>query len=162
MIHMKKLISLCICMVISFSLFAQQSITLSDLWQKYSFYAGGIGGLRSMNDGKHYSASTKKTIDKYSYQTGEKVATLLDITTIEELEGFGGYAFNADETGAILQTETESIYRYSSRSVVWLANFSSGTAQKLRDEKVRYATYSPDGNRVAYVLDNNLFVYSIR
>ncbi|MGA0246701.1 MAG: S9 family peptidase [Schleiferiaceae bacterium] len=158
---MKKLISLCVCMVISFSLFAQQSITLSDLWQKYSFYAGGIGGLRSMNDGKHYSASTKKTIDKYSYQTGEKVATLLDITTIEELEGFGGYAFNADETGAILQTETESIYRYSSRSVVWLANFSSGTAQKLRDEKVRYATYSPDGNRVAYVLNNNLFVYNI-
>ena len=161
MIHMKKLISLCVCMVISFSLFAQQSITLSDLWQKYSFYAGGIGGLRSMNDGKHYSASTKKTIDKYSYQTGEKVATLLDITTIEELEGFGGYAFNADETGAILQTETESIYRYSSRSVVWLANFSFGTAQKLRDEKVRYATYSPDGNRVAYVLNNNLFVYNI-
>ena len=161
MIHMKKLISLCVCMVFSFSLFAQQSITLSDLWQKYSFYAGGIGGLRSMNDGKHYSASTKKTIDKYSYQTGEKVATLLDITTIEELEGFGGYAFNADETGAILQTETESIYRYSSRSVVWLANFSSGTAQKLRDEKVRYATYSPDGNRVAYVLNNNLFVYNI-
>ena len=161
MIHMKKLISLCVCLVISFSLFAQQSITLSDLWQKYSFYAGGIGGLRSMNDGKHYSASTKRTIDKYSYQTGEKVATLFDITTIEELKGFGGYAFNADETGAILQTETESIYRYSSRSVVWLANFSSGTAQKLRDEKVRYATYSPDGNRVAYVLDNNLFVYNI-
>ena len=161
MIHMKKLISLCVCLVISFSLFAQQSITLSDLWQKYSFYARGIGGLRSMNDGKHYSASTKKTIDKYSYQTGEKVATLLDITTIEELEGFGGYAFNADETGAILQTETESIYRYSSRSVVWLANLRFGTAQKLRDEKVRYATYSPDGNRVAYVLNNNLFVYNI-
>ena len=40
-----------------------------------------------MNDGKHYSASTKNTIDKYSYQTGEKVATLFDITTIEELKG---------------------------------------------------------------------------
>ncbi|MAZ95943.1 MAG: S9 family peptidase [Flavobacteriales bacterium] len=161
MIDMKKLITLGVCLVLSISSFAQQSITLSDLWQKYSFYAGGIGGLRSMNDGKHYSASTRKTIDKYSYQTGEKVATLLDVTSIEEIDGFGGYAFNANETGAILQTESESIYRYSSRSVIWLADFSLGTAQKLRNEKVRYATYSPNGKRVAYVLGNNLFVYSI-
>ena len=158
---MKKLFSISLCVALSFTAVAQQSITLSDLWQRYSFYAGGISGLRSMNDGAHYSATTQKTIDKYSYESGEKVATLFDIASVEGLNGFDGYSFNADETAALLETETESIYRYSSRSVVWLADFNSGTAKKLRDEQVRYATYSPDGQHVAYVLGNNLYAYDI-
>ena len=158
---MKKLFSISLCVALSFTAAAQQSITLSDLWQRYSFYAGGISGLRSMNDGAHYSATTQKTIDKYSYESGEKVATLFDIASVEGLNGFDGYSFNADETAALLETETVGIYRYSSRSVVWLADFNSGTAKKLRDEKVRYATYSPDGQHVAYVLGNNLYAYDI-
>ena len=158
---MKKLFSISLCVALSFTAVAQQSITLSDLWQRYSFYAGGISGLRSMNDGAHYSATTQKTIDKYSYESGEKVATLFDIASVEGLNGFDGYSFNADETAALLETETVGIYRYSSRSVVWLADFNSGTAKKLRDEKVRYATYSPDGQHVAYVLGNNLYAYDI-
>ena len=158
---MKKLFSISLCVALSFTAVAQQSITLSDLWQRYSFYAGGISGLRSMNDGAHYSATTQKTIDKYSYESGEKVATLFDIASVEGLNGFDGYSFNADETAALLETETVGIYRYSSRSVVWLADFNSGTAKKLRDEQVRYATYSPDGQHVAYVLGNNLYAYDI-
>ena len=158
---MKKLFSISLCVALSFTAVAQQSITLSDLWQRYSFYAGGISGLRSMNDGAHYSATTQKTIDKYSYESGEKVATLFDIASVEGLNGFDGYSFNADETAALLETETVGIYRYSSRSVVWLADFNAGTAKKLRDEQVRYATYSPDGQHVAYVLGNNLYAYDI-
>ena len=95
---MKKLFSISLCVALSFTAVAQQSITLSDLWQRYSFYAGGISGLRSMNDGAHYSATTQKTIDKYSYESGEKVDTLFDIASVEGLNGFDGYSFNADET----------------------------------------------------------------
>jgi len=43
-----------------------------------------------MNDGAHYSATTQKTIDKYSYESGEKVATLFDIASVEGLNGFDG------------------------------------------------------------------------
>ena len=115
---MKKLFFISLCVALSFTAAAQQSITLSDLWQRYSFYAGGISGLRSMNDGAHYSATTQKTIDKYSYESGEKVATLFDIASVEGLNGFDGYSFNADETAALLETETVGIFT-DTALVVW-------------------------------------------
>lgn len=62
---------------------------------------------------------------------------------------------------ALLETKTESIYRYSSRSVVWIADLERGSAKQLREEKVRYATFSPDGAYVAYVLDNDLYSYNV-
>ena len=72
------------------------------------------------------------------------------------------YTFSEDESWAILKTETTKIYRRSSRSVVWLVDLESHEARKLRPEKVRYATFSPDGAFVAYVLGNDLFVYDIK
>ncbi|MEY2964120.1 MAG: dipeptidyl aminopeptidase 4 [Bacteroidota bacterium] len=162
---MKRLFLFAFALLFSTASVAQQSIQLSDLWQRYAFYASGISGLRSMNDGQHYTAQGNGTIEKYSYATGELVEVLLDVKNLQledkPLEGFGSYSLSADENKALLETETESIYRYSARSVVYIADLSKGTAQMLRPEKVRYATFSPNGEYVAYVLDNNLFMYDI-
>lgn len=156
---MKKILSILLVVAFSCAAIAQQSIDLGALWQRYEFYAGGISGLRSMSDGQHYTAQGKGTIEQYSYSTGDQVATLFNAANTEGLEGFGGYSLSDNEQFALLETETESIYRYSSRSVVWVADLSTGQATKLRDEKVRYATFSPDAQSIAYVLDNNLYVY---
>ena len=91
-------------MLLSFGSIAQQSIDLSTLWQRYAFYAGGISGLRSMNDSKHYTAQGEGTIEKYSYVTGEKVATLLDVNLLvqeeesEEIWFFESYTLSNDES----------------------------------------------------------------
>ena len=57
---MKKTFILLTAMLVSFGSIAQQSIDLGTLWQRYAFYAGGISGLRSMNDSKHYTAQAKE------------------------------------------------------------------------------------------------------
>ena len=106
-------------MLVSFGSIAQQSIDLSTLWQRYAFYASGISGLRSMNDSKHYTAQGKGTIEKYSYVTGDKVATLLDVNfLVQEEEGvpnFDSYSLSDDEQWVLLETETDQIYRRSSK-----------------------------------------------
>ena len=40
-------------------------------------------------------------------------------------------------------------------------DITSRKLTKLSDDKVMYATFSPDGSQVAYVKDNNLFLKDI-
>jgi dipeptidyl-peptidase-4 len=163
---MRKTLLLGAIFALSITTLAQESITLNALWQRYEFYAGGISGLRSMNDGVHYTTQGKGTIEQYSYETGKQVGIVLDVKALSseasEVPVFDAYALSDDENWAILKTETTKLYRRSSTSVVWLVDLKSHNARKLRPEKVRSATFSPNGAYVAYVLDNNLFVYDIQ
>ena len=162
---MKKTFILLAAMLLSFGSIAQQSIDLSTLWQRYAFYAGGISGLRSMSDSEHYTAQGDGTLEKYNYLSGEKVALLLDVNALISEEAsvpaFDSYDLSKDEQWALLETETDQIYRRSSKSVVWVVNLQSQQATKIRPEKISNATFSPDANYVAYVYDNNLYIYDI-
>ena len=56
---------------------------------------------------------------KYSYVTGEKVATLLDVNLLVQEEDRGNlesYTLSNDEQWALLETETDQIYRRSSKA----------------------------------------------
>jgi len=61
----------------------------------------------------------------------------------------------------LLKKGTEQIYRRSSKSFVYLFDVATGKAIKLENEKVLHPSFSPDGTKVAYVKDNNLYVYDI-
>lgn len=61
----------------------------------------------------------------------------------------------------LIRTGVESIYRHSSKAITWLYDTASGNVVKLAAEKVLHPTLSPDGSRVAYVKDNNLYMYEI-
>lgn len=126
---MNKILTALLSIAFSLAALAQQSIDLGALWQRYEFYAGGISGLRSMNDGAHYTALGKNTIDKFSYESGELVTTLFDANSSEELDAFSGYSLSDNELTALLETETESIYRRSTRSEVWVADLISGLSK---------------------------------
>ena len=104
---MKKTLLLGAIFALTLNTLAQESITLNALWQRYEFYAGGISGLRSMNDGVHYTTQGKGTIEQYSYETGEQVGILLDVKALKseasEVPAFDAYTFSEDESWAILK-----------------------------------------------------------
>ena len=58
----------------------------------------------------------------------------------------------------LFSNETEKIYRYSSKSIYHIYNLKTKKLDKLSDDKVMYADFSPSGDKVAYVNSNNLFV----
>ena len=66
-----------------------------------------------------------------------------------------------DEKKLLLATETESIYRYSKKSVYYVYNIHTDKLKMLHKDKLMYATFSPDGEKVAYVRANNLYIYDI-
>ena len=163
---MKKILIICFSLVFITPIFSQKrDITLDDLWKNYAFYPKSMGGFNSMNDGEHYSTIEKtedgQEIIKYRFKNGKKVRTLFKSTDFE-IPKIGKYTFSKNEKQLLLATETKSIYRYSSKSVYYIYNIHNDKISKLSDKKVMYATFSPQGNKVAYVLDNNLFIKNIK
>ena len=69
-----------------------------------------------------------------------------------------GYTFSDDESKIIIKTETEAIYRRSTRAnfYVWDKNNKTLTTVEPAG-KQRYATLSSDNEKVAFVRGNDLY-----
>jgi len=143
-----------------------QKITLEDIFEKETFQAQSVKGLRSMNDGIHYTTLENNTkVVKYSYQTGEEVEVLFDITKVKNapISSFTAYEFSDDETKLLLTTEKKSIYRRSFTAEYYVWNAVTEEFSQLSDKGAQQlATFSPDGMYVAYVRDNNIFIKNLK
>ena len=138
----------------------KKEVTLENIWKNYDFYPKSVNGFKSMKNGNYYSKLDKKgddsQINKYSFSTGQKILTLVDSKNIEI--DINNYTFSKDEKKILFSNETEKIYRYSSKSIYHIYNLKTKKLDKLSDDKVMYADFSPSGDKVAYVNSNNLFV----
>ena len=142
----------------------KKEITLEDIFKNGSFATKGIGTIRWMNDGRYYSAREeqdgKTMLVRKDITTGETVETL--VTSDELGFGFSDYTFSEDEQRVMFSTETEKIYRRSSKSVFHVYDLKSKQLQTLaKGAKVLYASFSPNGDKAAYVRDNNLYMVDL-
>ena len=141
-----------------------QNITLEDIWTKRTFSPRGIGGIRSMADGEHYLSMTRTGIAKYNYATGEKVADIClfggpdQRKKAKPLPPMEGYEMSADEQKILLSSGFEPLYRHSGVSDYYVYDVQDRTFTKISTNgKQRLTTLSPDGTKVAFVRDNNLY-----
>ena len=142
-----------------------QNITLEDLFIKRTFRQSIISGLESLNDGMNYTVIENGTqIVKYNYKTGLKSGTILDISELknDSLKLLGGYTFSNDESRLLLMTDSKPIYRRSFTARYFVYNIAKKELAKLSEGRQQLATFSPDGERVAFVRDRNLFIKSLR
>lgn len=148
-------------------LFAQNSITLEDIWQKGTFNSKGVPGFHFQKDGIHFTRSTGTLIEQYDLRDGNKTGVLFDAKKISApatgwKQTFDGYSWSEDESKLLLKTNTESIYRRSSESDFYIFQRSNEQLIKLYSGKPqRDALFSPDASKVAYVVENNLFYFDI-
>ncbi|OJJ21448.1 S9 family peptidase [marine bacterium AO1-C] len=133
-------------------------VSVNDIWQ-YKFYARGVRGVNWMKDGRYYTTSRNNQIKKYDIKTRKAVATLFDGSSIR----FNSYALSSKEDKLLLATKTESIYRRSSKSFYYVYDIKTKSLNKLSNApgKQMHATFSPDGNKVAFVRDNNMYVVDL-
>ena len=163
---MRILISILIIWLTTHFAAAQKQVTLEDLFQKATFSQGSVQGLRPVKDGNHYTVMEDGSrIVKFSYQTGQRVSVVFDVTKVEKapIQRFSNYEFSSDETKILLTTDIEPIYRRSFTASYYVWNSVTEELLPLSDKgKQQAATFSPDGERVAYVRSNNLFIKSLR
>lgn len=161
------LVGLCISLVSNAQ--ERQKITLADIYEKNTFSINAVRGFRWMQNGDYYTSLQKNSntnthdILEYSVKTGEVVDTLVHGAGLS-LEGetnpiaIDSYEFNQSESMILFTTESEKIYRRSSKAVYYVYYLESGKLLLLDEgDKQSYATISPDGNKVAFVRDNNIF-----
>jgi dipeptidyl-peptidase-4 len=139
------------------------------IWYSATFRSEGVFGIRSMADGVHYTSleytEEGNAVVKYAYRTGEAVDTLAKSVDIYGGKGrIDGYQFSADEQQLLVSSDHEGIYRHSYTANYHVYRIGSGEAGRplLSDgTPVRLATFSPAGDKVAYVRDNDLWVVNL-
>ena len=140
-----------------------QNISLEDIWNG-TFRTQRMDALHSMKNGQQYSVldydrvSKSTTIDVYDYKTLSKVKTLVNSSDIEAIPYFTDYTFSADESKIILATDVESIFRRSTLGHFYVYNTNDASVTLIAEDKIQEPTFSPDATKVAYGLNNNLYV----
>ena len=154
------------CFLASTFLTAQnKEFTLDEIWSG-TFRTEGLDALHSMNNGQQYSvlnfdrASATTTIDIYDYKTLEKVKTLVSSKDLD-LKYFSDYTFSKDENKILLAFEEESIFRRSSLGKYVVYDVSEKSIHSVANHKIQEPTFSPDGKKVAYGYQNNLYVKNL-
>lgn len=145
-------------------LYAQKEITVASIYKEYKFGQKSVDGLTSMNDGVHYSVlESGSKIVKYDYKKGENKAVLFSLkeTPIEGENRITGYALSGTEEKILLTTSRNYIYRHSYVSAHYIYDIAKKTITPVFEKKQQLAKISPVGDRVAFVVDNNLFVKNI-
>ncbi|MCU0337602.1 MAG: DPP IV N-terminal domain-containing protein, partial [Sediminibacterium sp.] len=144
-------------------LFAQNQITLSDIFEKGTFRQQSVAGVNWMNDGKFYSAQEDNDLVKYDVTTGQRVETIVKGTDLNPSINFVGYELSADEKKILFMTGFESIYRRSFKANYYVYDLSTKQLKELsKHGKQSYATFSPDGSKVAFCRENNLFFVDLQ
>jgi len=140
-----------------------KQITLEEIWSG-AFRTEGMQALHSMKNGKQYSVlnfdrqNRTSTIDIYDYKTLEKIKTLVSSADIAEIKGFFDYTFSDDESKVVLTTNEIPVYRRSRLGEYYVYDIDNKKLTKVSDQLIQEPTLSPDGKKIAYGFENNLYV----
>jgi dipeptidyl-peptidase-4 len=140
-----------------------KELSLDVIFKNRELRTKGPGGIIPLRDGIHYLKNDRDTLWKYDYSTGKKDGYLCVFSDIKDNEGktldIDEFTLSPDETLMLIATETEAIYRHSSKSEYYIYDLSKNQTQRLSvGGKQRLAEFSPDGRKVAFVRENNLYI----
>jgi len=141
-----------------FFVLAQTSqITLEDLYKKGTFRGEFVNA--------RFDTTSKEPNwqwSRYKDQTGNSITRPDQVEACSSKPGLW-----------LIKTKTESIYRRSSKSVIHLLQVINNDTQLIKltgplgqdaeqaDPKFLHASFSPTGDYVSYVYENNLYLYQI-
>ncbi len=136
--------------------------------------------LAWLNDGDSYTvlepAANGKGVDIVAYETGSGKRSVLvpasalvppgkplsEPVTIDE------YSWSADKKKLLIFTNTRKVWRNNTRGDYWVLDLNGDAKGKLTklggnapESTLMFAKFSPDGGRVGYVRENNIYVEEI-
>ncbi|MDD4602828.1 MAG: S9 family peptidase [Bacteroidales bacterium] len=142
----------------------KKQITLEDIFKNRKFSSKGAPGIQSMNDGNHFCQVKKDSLNVYEYASGKYVSTVITSKQLI-LQGdsteipISSFEFSGDESKLLFAADEEPIYRRSSKANYFIYDLKTEKLFPLsKNGKQRLATFSPDGTKIAFVRDNNLYI----
>ena len=153
------------------------TITLERVFESPFFSGQFAPPTRWTPDGEAYFSSDRRPgtkgpdLVRVNPETGEKTV----LVRSEQLVPAGdsvplraaSYRFSDDGRKVLLFTNTARVWRLNTRGDYWVLDLDSGQLRKLGGEAAKpqtlmFAKFAPQGDRVAYVRENNLYVERVR
>ena len=152
------------CIIASICAFAQE-ISLDDVVNG-AYRPHTINGVSPMADGESYSqiSSDGKKIVRYSFRNGAQLDVLFDAEKArgKRSNNIDGYIISPDGKNILVETERQPIYRRSAVSTYYIYNVNNRTLTPLSNGGAQECPkFSPDGNVIAFVRDNNIFIVKL-
>lgn len=131
-----------------------------------AYKAETYGDVYPLNDGESFArlSSDGKRVVKYSFKTGQETGTLFDVATARgaDLKRIDGFILSPTENRMLVGTGTERVYRRSKKAEYYIFSFQNNKLEPLsKNGKQQEPLFSPDGEQVAFVRENNLFLVKL-
>lgn len=160
---------------------SQQSSELSELlrrvFQTKEFSGQRFGPARWLSGGEAYttlepSARSKDARDivRYETATGKRDVLIAGLDLVppgaKESLAIEDYEWSQDMNHVLIYTNSRRVWRQNTRGDYWVFDRTSKLLRKLGHgfdpSTLMFATFSPDGSRVAYVHENDVYVEDVR
>ena len=157
----------CLLFILPFLLPAQQKITLEEIWGKYAFMPKTAKGFNVMKDGKTYldlgsslnnGEVTLETFDLRSANRLKEIVNANDIRFENRQLDLSSYELSPNEDKLLLFENMEYVYRRSPKANYFVFDITTKKITRLSEgSKQFFPKFSPDGKKIAFVKDNNLW-----
>jgi dipeptidyl-peptidase-4 len=125
-----------------FSVAQKKLITLEDLYKNGTFRGEMVRANFDTID-----ATEQIKAEDVKKEDGKPVGQLQDIIISEKVPG-----------RFIIRTAIEPIYRRSTKAFAYVYELASKKTTAIDKDKILHPSFSPDGSKIAFVKDNNLFI----
>ena len=144
---------------------AGKKIELKDVTNG-TFQASAMVMVKPLSDGMSYGriSEDRRRIEQYSFKTGKQTGVLFDAADVKEDSLFVIEDFTVSPTGKhiLIQTQSTLIYRHSFTATYYLYSVENQQLVPLSKNGTQQTPlFSPDGTKVAFVKDNNIFMVDL-
>jgi dipeptidyl-peptidase-4 len=142
-----------------------QEISFDDIFNNRELRAKPAKMGEFSVDGK-YLIATKSTTNAWWIITqnpanpNDSINTLFHSTWINKKIQQGTTTFSNDQKFLLVETNQKQIYRHSASVNAYVVDIVSKKVIEIPG-RLRYPTLSPDNKNVAYVKDNNMFIFNL-
>ena len=154
---------------------AQKALNLEDIVAGNIIQTKGIGSMTWLKDGERYSRleNNKQTggTDIVAYRAKDNSREVIIPSSLLTDKSTGrpipvrSVSWSADNEKILIYNNTRRVWRYDTRGDYWVLNLKDGALRQLGkgmpESSMMFAKFSPDGTRVAYVSNNNIYVEDI-
>ena len=135
----------------------------------------GIGAMTWMKDGERYSRMEPNAetggMDIVAYRAKDNRREVIIPSSMFISKETGkpiairSISWSTDNEKVLIYNNTKRVWRYDTRGDYWVLTLKDGTLRQLGkglpESSMMFAKFSPDGTRVAFVSNNNIYVEDV-
>ena len=166
---MKKI--LCLTLVLwCITGFAQENKTIRDLISSNPIHSKYMSAIKWTSDAEGFTTFEKGKnggIEIVRYEAKNNARSIMvkeDLFINPKTNkhiGVSSFAWDESNTKLLIFTNTKKVWRYHTKGDYWLLDTKTNKLQQLGigmpESEMMFAKFSPDGTRVGYVVNNNIY-----